>query len=333
MHFDSILGHNQQKKILLKSKKENRVSHAYLFCGVEGIGKKLAAIEFAKTLNCLNLNENEQKKCECTSCKKIEKLIHPDVLVYEYTKEKNIKVDQIRDDIEQKIYLRPYEGNYKVFILDDAERMNVNAQNAFLKTLEEPPQYSVLILITSTPDILLPTIRSRCQTINFNPLPDELIQNELKKNSELNSDDIKIASQISNGSLGKALKITKESLEKRNEVIEKITNINQKNPSEISNLLESLNIDARNEETDGLKEFFHFISLWLRDLITLKTSSEKEKIINSDLISESEEFASTRTLETITEKTICLEQTWYAISRLNANKKLALENLFLKLSQ
>ena len=148
MPFENILGNEPQKKLLLNTVKEDRISHAYIFSGIDGIGKKLFALEFAKLVNCKNRTSQSQSPgdpqpyCQCQSCSKIDKNINPDVTLLPYPDEKTIKVDSIKKDVEEKIYLHPFESLYKVFIIDNAERMNSSAQNAFLKTLEEPPKIS-----------------------------------------------------------------------------------------------------------------------------------------------------------------------------------------------
>ncbi len=165
----NIIGHSRQKEILLGSLRRERLSTSYLFAGDSGIGKRLMALEFAKTLNCLSPVTPDNDACdECHSCKKIASLKHPDIMLVE--PEKNlIKIDNIRE-IQEFLSLSPYEGKKKVVIIDNAEYMNQAASNAFLKTLEEPPPNSVLILVTSSADTLLETIRSRCFRLNFSLL-------------------------------------------------------------------------------------------------------------------------------------------------------------------
>src|SRR5919109_2030307 len=208
MFFTNVLGHEFQKGALRRAVRESRISHAYLFSGPDGIGKKLIALEFGKILNCVSTYESgeadlKNTACDCPSCRKIEKGIHPDVLLVEYKGTKDIKVDQIREEVEEKLYFRPFEGRFKVAILDEAERMNQNAQNAFLKTLEEPPPDSVIILITSQPQSLLPTIRSRCQLLEFSPLPEEILVEEIRKRKNLSPDEAVLCARLSGGSLGK----------------------------------------------------------------------------------------------------------------------------------
>ncbi|MCI0480283.1 MAG: DNA polymerase III subunit delta', partial [Candidatus Dadabacteria bacterium] len=217
--FEGILGHDFQKNILLRAAHDDLASHSYLFAGPDGIGKKMVAVEFAKLLNCGGAAAAPDAKCGCASCRKIERGIHPDVVLIEFTGVKNIKVDQVRDEIEERLYLRPFEGRFKVVIVDESERMNQSAQNAFLKTLEEPPPDSVIILVSSRPDSLLPTLRSRCQTVVFNALPDELVAGILRERGGMSPEEALLASRLSGGSIGKALGFDGDLLEWRRELI------------------------------------------------------------------------------------------------------------------
>ena len=163
MSFENLSGNETKKKILLNAVKDNRVGHSYIFSGTDGIGKRQFALEFSKLINCDTDTGQREYGCTCLSCSKIEKNIHPDVTLLDYKEEKIIKIDHIRTDLEEKIYLSPFESRYKIFIVDNAERMNFNAQNAFLKTLEEPPKFSVIILVCCLPflHIILTHLRNR----------------------------------------------------------------------------------------------------------------------------------------------------------------------------
>ncbi len=169
-----ILGHQKQWQFLKKSFKFSKVSHAYLFCGENGLGKKTIAKEFIKLLECQG--ENIEKPCEkCSSCLQIQKGFHPDLTIVEPI-EGEIKISQVRE-LSRILNLKPYAAPFKTAIIDGAEKMNQEAANALLKTLEEPSGQAVLILITEHPELLPKTIVSRAQMIKFFPL----LQNELKE--------------------------------------------------------------------------------------------------------------------------------------------------------
>ena len=170
MALHNIIGQKKAVRILTGTIKRERVPSSILFSGDSGIGKRLASLNYAKALNCLE--QVDFDACDhCSSCKKIDGEVHPDVTAL-IPENDEIKIDIIRR-VEEILSLRPYEGKKKVLIVDDADLMNINAANAFLKTLEEPPQDSVIILLSSSPDRLPDTIRSRCMHVRFSPLPAE----------------------------------------------------------------------------------------------------------------------------------------------------------------
>ena len=190
--FDSILGHDKIKEQLKSDLSKSKVYHAYLFSGIEGVGKKTLAIEFAKKL--LNTEHLES----CVDYKYIEKL----------PEKKEIVVEQVRNKIVNDVYVAPATGNYKVYIINDAHLLNAAAQNALLKTLEEPPKYVVIILVTDNEKALLTTVLSRVKKINFNRLSDEQIEVLLKEKyaAEISSNRLNYA----NGSLKVAIELTNE---------------------------------------------------------------------------------------------------------------------------
>jgi len=332
MAFNKLLGNDTSKEILLNSLNECRLSHSYIFSGPSGVGKKLFAIEFAKLINCNIVLKDRQEDCNCSSCSKIEKMIHPDVILLEYEGEKTIKVDQVRSDLEEKVFLSPFESHYKIFILDDAERMNINAQNAFLKTLEEPPTDSVIILVTQSINFIIPTIKSRCQIINFSHIEDNDIKSMLLENPSIDEKNIETAVKLSRGSIGKALNLNKEQIDFRNSVTKKLNSIRPDKPTEIFSLYEMVGLDSKDKNPDHLKYIFGIISDWLRDLILIKIKFESTSIVNDSMYTELAEYASGKSLGSLLKKPGQLESSWHGITVLNANRKLAFEDLMIKLS-
>lgn len=337
MHNNKIVGHDFQKGILKRAASQNLVSHSYLFSGPDGIGKKLVANEFAKLINCrskdaIDSDNRDTEVCSCGSCSKIDKGIHPDVIYVQFEGVKSIKVEQIREGVEEKLFLKSFEGRYKVVIVDEAHRMSSGAQNAFLKTLEEPPANSVIILITSNPDSLLPTIRSRCQLVRFNTLSEELILEEINSRGELSSEEAVVCSKLSNGSLGRALAMDSELLEWRKELIEFVMNLQPKSAMRVIGLAEYMPLSSTREDMEKMTLAFEFISLWLRDLMILKTGSDKKGITNVDLLEPTMKIAEKWELDNILDKVSALENTHNDIYNMNANKQLSFENLFIRLA-
>jgi DNA polymerase-3 subunit delta' len=166
MAFRDIIGQDKAISILVRSMQRGRIASSYLFAGEPGIGKKYTAITMAKALNCLTSPDDA---CDdCPSCRKIDSGTHPDFLLIS-PESGQIRIEEIRA-IDEMLSLKAFEGRYKVVIVDDADTMNQYAANAFLKTLEEPPEASLIILVSSNPARLPDTIRSRCSRINFSPL-------------------------------------------------------------------------------------------------------------------------------------------------------------------
>ena len=295
------------------------------------MGKKLVAIGFAKLINCSE-GAVENLDCECISCAKTEKSLNPDVLVFEYPGEKTIKVDHVRQDVERLIHLAPYENPYKVFIIDGAQRMNFNAQNAFLKTLEEPPPNSIIILITTLADLLMPTIRSRCQSVVFQPLETGQVKSFLEKEKP-EGNDPELVSRISGGSISRALNTDEGYLRKRTEYVDCVMAVDSKKPLTLFDSVERIQKDIKGGGPEELKTVFDILSTWLRDSVILKTSGEKEEIVNTDLLEQLSEYSRERDVSELLGKFAALEETMARISENNANVEVSLENLLLRLSQ
>jgi len=208
MGFSSIIGNQPAINILQNSIGSGRVACGYLFQGPEGVGKKLAALQMAKALNCERAGA---EPCgECVPCRKIEGGIHPDVLlVAPRGKARMIKVEQVRELI-QRMSMMAFEGRWKVFILDDCDCMNLESQNRLLKTLEEPTPQSVLILISSQPSRLLPTILSRCQKVVFHSIPENELEGYLVNERGLEPARARLLAALSHGQLSRAQKLMEQ---------------------------------------------------------------------------------------------------------------------------
>ncbi len=172
MSFKNVIGHQKQIELLQRAIVNDKVVHTYLFFGNEGIGKRWVALQFAKALNCLERGAEEGDACDrCISCRKIDGALHPDVSFLEPEGPSQlIKVEAMRQ-MQRELAFRPYEGKRRVCVLTTADRMAPEISNTLLKTLEEPPLHTVMILLAKSARALLPTILSRCQQIPFNPLP------------------------------------------------------------------------------------------------------------------------------------------------------------------
>ncbi len=327
--FDHIAGHKLAKKTLQRAASDGRAAHAYLFRGPEGVGKKLTSIAFAKTLNC---PDKGAEHCGCSVCSRIDGGIYPDVSIFEYADKKTISVDNVREEIERGIFLKPFESTYKIFIVDDAERMNTSAQNAFLKTLEEPPPHSIIILITRLPSMILPTIRSRCHAVAFGKLDGEIAREKLREKGDMEEKDIDLAVKIAGGSPGKALKIRPEQLDRTTEIIRSLATIDSRNPSAVFEFVESVLGKAKGSamQREAAEELAEAVSLWIRDLISARSCGGE--LIYKTLGETSSRLARQTSCGALAEKAYALEDAIAGIKFGNLNCKLALENLAFKIA-
>ena len=197
MALNDIVGQERALRMLFGMLRRDRVPSALLFSGDTGVGKRLAAVNYAKAINCLDPVGLDC--CDtCASCKKIDAATHPDV-TFTFPEKDEIKIDSVRK-LEEKLYLKALEGRKKIAIVDDADTMNISAANAFLKTLEEPPSDSLLVLVSSNPDGLPDTIRSRCIAIRFYPLSNESFRKVVS--GAVRQEDMDSASNLSMGRPG-----------------------------------------------------------------------------------------------------------------------------------
>jgi len=203
MKFSEIVGQEVAVNILKKSIENNRCAHAYLFVGPDGVGKRTTAIAFAKVLNCRTSSSDGCDRCD--SCIKIENGTHPDVeLISPREGSLTISIDQIRK-LQRRVSYKPLEGNWKVYVIDDAASATEEAANCLLKTLEEPPPRVILILITENIYRLLSTVRSRCQLILFRQVPRKIIKKMLIDQYQVTPDKARCLSWLSSGSIGRAV--------------------------------------------------------------------------------------------------------------------------------
>lgn len=320
--FEKIEGQPRavnQLKFLINS---DRIAQSYLFFGPAGVGKLLSAIEFAKTINCPKQCVHDFNQ-SCPSCRKIEKFVHPDIDLifptpgfevnrdgtykkdserekiqdylhqlqetpydrYKFSKTTSIRIDTIRR-IEYKIQFAPREGKYRVIIIAEADKFRHQAENAFLKTLEEPPDYVVIILTTTKISALLPTIISRCQKVRFNPIIPNIIENHLVSNHNVNKIKARISARIANGSLAKAILISQqENIEARNKLMDFIEILLSNDLERIYKFSDNF---QHNSNKETLRDILDFLILWFGDLIYLR--SDSQRLLNIDKREKLEEF-------------------------------------------
>jgi len=321
--FKDIKGQAQAIKILQKEIATSSISGAYLFTGPAGVGKTLTALTFAKVLNC---KKEEMDSCdECSSCRKIEHHIHPDIRIIAPEND-SIKIEQIRNLKRESSY-KLYEGRKKVWIIEEAAKFSLAAANSILKILEEPPPQVVLILICQTKEELLPTILSRCEVIRFFPLPLPEIEKIITQQLPQDSDRIHILAKLARGRVEEALHLTKE--ENTLKIREELLNALRKN----MNLEEIFKLTARwaNYKEKELQRILDMILFWFRDILVLRQGGEKW-LINYDkmqeLATEKDKY-SAKEIKKIMET---IEKARYYLKS-NVSQKLVLESLWLNLKE
>ena len=332
MSFDNILGQDRPKESLNKALQSGRIPNSYLFYGQDSVGKKLTAYELGKALNCNILGPIDSCN-KCSSCLKIEKGIHPDVHILEPqippgARQAVIKIDVIRE-LQKKLMYLPYEGQTKVVIINDAEKMNLQAANSFLKTLEEPPSKTLIILIASNPYQLLPTIVSRCQGIKFYPLSVEVIKKIVSKHlliktGENQLEEVEIRAQRSMGRVALALNENLiESSGHREELINLITEVSFKRMDRAFHWTKE-----QGKQVDKIQLILDELINILRDTALIKICQESSFIFNKDLMPQLKILAQQKSISSLLILFDAVQRTKSALKS-NANTQLSLENMLI----
>jgi DNA polymerase-3 subunit delta' len=292
-----------------------------LFTGIDGIGKRKTAVALGMALNCLR--PVGVSACgACISCQKVVSGSHPDIITVR-PEGAFIKIDQVRS-VSRELRFAPLEGNRRVVIMDDAQAMNLEASNAMLKILEEPPEHTILILTASQTTDLLPTIVSRCQQIAFRPLPYEKIAGVLMDQRGLEREAATTLALATKGSLGNALSVDVDGWSVwRSRLLEEISAVSM---SSIQPVLAFA--DALSRDKDGLADALDMLMTWFRDILMHKISPDR--IVNKDLMDEIERASKGRSVSELLGKVEFVKSAQTAIAR-NANPRLALEVMTLRL--
>lgn len=309
--FKDIIGHEQIIEHLKNAITMDKVSHAYIINGPEKSGKMMLAEAFAAALQC---EKGEAEPClECHSCKQAVGRNQPDILYVRHEKPGTISVDDIRTQLNNDIVIKPYSSKYKVYIVDEAQKMNVQAQNALLKTIEEPPVYAIIILLTINADSFLPTILSRCVTLNIKAVADEVIKKFLMKEYRIPDYQAEVCVAFAQGNVGKAIALA--SSEDFNELkAGAIQLIKRLDDIELYEMTEA--VKQISEYKLEINDYFDLIMIWYRDVLYYKATKDVNKLIFKDEvydIKRQAEQSSYNGIETI------LEALQKAQVRLNAN--------------
>ena len=273
MTFDRIIGHARQKEFLRRTLAHNRLAHAYLFEGPQGVGKRLTALALARTVFC-----SEGTGCgECAPCRKIDHNNHPDLQVVE-PDGKFIKIEQIRN-LQRTLSFNPVESSRRICLIDQADKMNPAAANSLLKTLEEPSAETLIILISARPEALLTTVLSRCQRLPFARLPQACIESTLIEQRGYDQKDAHIIAALADGSFQMALdRDPAFYLERRIEILKRVSALS---PASILPLMELAKELATDKET--IPETLELLQAFYRDLLLYRFNRPAESLINIDL--------------------------------------------------
>jgi len=338
--LSDVQGQPRAVEALSAALTRKQLHHAWLFQGPDGVGKELAAVGVAQALVC---TEKPFEGCgKCAACARVAKRSHPDVTWlmpeaeqvergfagrsdFTNTPSRDIRIEQIRK-LQERLAFRALEAPYKVALIVTAHAMNPPAQNALLKTLEEPPRDTVLILISSAPDKLLPTIRSRCSKATFGPLPVDFIASQVKAHAKKGIDDA-LAAQIaamSSGSLARALEFNASSLEKRRERIEAFEKLRSNDASAWLALAENWADDRETAESA-----LELLKVWFRDIALAQVGSDA--LVNRDLAALATEAAARISPARLQRRAVLIDEARNAITARNGSVRLQLERMFIEM--
>lgn len=326
--FNEIIGNDQIKEHMKRAISSGKISHAYILDGALGSGKIMFAKAFAQMLQCEN--EMSNGACHsCHSCRQAETDAHPDIIYVTHEKPATISVDDIRTQINVDIATKPYQGKYKIYIVDEAEKMNVQAQNALLKTIEEPPEYAIIMLLTTNAYGFLQTILSRCVRLELKPVPQDTIVDYLVKKYKIVDYRAREAAAFSMGAVGRAVNLATS--ERFNELREcAIDTLKKINELDMPSLMATVKktVDFKND----IKDFLDIMLMWYRDVLLYKTIVDSTQLIFQDQIYDIKRRADRSSYNSIKKS---LENIELAVRRLdsNVNYEITIELLLLNLAE
>ena len=309
--FQDIIGQDQIKEHLQNAIKLQKVSHAYILHGERASGKEFIANVFSMALNC---ESKEEKPClACHSCKQAMTLNQPDIIRITHEKPASIGVDDIRSQINGDMGIKPYSSPYKIYIIQEAEKMTVQAQNALLKTLEEPPAYGVILLLVNNLNSLLPTILSRCVVLDMKPVKDSLVMKYLMEEMQIPDYKAKVCTAFARGNIGKAkaLASSDEFDHIREEAVNLLKYITDMEISDIVFAIKKIQ-----EYKFDISDYLDILAVWYRDVLLFKATNDVNHLIFKEEIQYIRKVADRCTYEGIE---VIIQALQKAKNRLQAN--------------
>ncbi|MBO5247267.1 MAG: DNA polymerase III subunit delta' [Eubacterium sp.] len=286
--FSDILGNEQIIEHLQNAIRMDKISHAYILNAPEASGKMMIAEAFAAALQC---EKKDVQACgECHSCKQAASHNQPDIIYVRHEKPNVIGVDDIRLQVNQDIAVKPYSSPYKIYIIDEAEKMNVQAQNALLKTIEEPPAYGMILLLTTNADAFLPTILSRCIRLDLKPVSNEKLKDFLMKKCGVVDYQADVCVAFSQGIVGKAMALASSAHfnEIKDAALQLLKRVKDIDLSEMIGAVRQIN-----EYKLAIDDFFDIMMIWYRDVLLYKATADVNGLIFKDEVYEIKKQANT----------------------------------------
>ena len=320
--FKDVVGHKNIIKYIESAVQADAVSHAYILNGERGSGKKLLANLFAMSLQCQDRDENGEACGKCQSCKQALHGNQPDIIRVSHEKPTTISVD---DDI----VIKPYSSKYKIYIIPEADLMSVQAQNALLKTIEEPPEYAVIMLLTENAEVLLPTIRSRCVMMKLRNIKDQLVKKYLMEQMEIPDYKADVCVAFAQGNMGKAIMLANSDYfnEIKEEVVHLLRNIDEMDVPELMDAVKKC-MTYKLE----INDYLDMMAIWYRDVLIYKATKNVDRVVFSDQLRYIKARASKSSYEGI-EKILEALETAKARMKANVNFELVIELLLLTIKE
>ena len=277
--FKDVVGHKNIIQYIGNAVTSGAISHAYILNGERGSGKKLLANLFAMSLQCQNRDEDGDACGKCQSCKQAVSGNQPDIIRVTHEKPTTISVDDIREQVNNDIQIKPYSSPYKIYIIAEADMMSVQAQNALLKTIEEPPEYAVIILLTENAETLLPTIRSRCVMLKLRNIKDQLVKKYLMEQMEIPDYKADVCVAFAQGNMGKAIALATSEYfnEIKEEAVHLLRNIDDMQVEELMGAVKKCSAYKMN-----ISDYMDVIAIWYRDVLIYKATKNVDRVVFSD---------------------------------------------------
>ena len=327
--FKNVVGHNEIIQYIQDTVRNGTYSHAYILNGAKGSGKKMLSGLFAMSLQCEDLQPDGDACGKCHSCKQALSGNHPDIITVTHESPNTIGVGEIRDQVVADIEIKPYQSPHKIYIIPDADMLSVQAQNSLLKTLEEPPAYAVILLLTRNAETLLDTIRSRCVVLKLRNIRDTLVKMYLLEQIDIPDDKANICVAFAQGNIGQALKLaTNEDFDElRDDLVQLLTKINQMAMPQVFDA-----VKHTGKYKISVVDYLDLISIWYRDILIYKATRNPNRIVFTDQLPHLKERAIKSSYEGIEKILSSIEKT-KARLRANVNFELSMELLFLTIKE